>query len=151
MVQDVEELAAELEADFFRERYGLQNGKIDVGDAGADQRVAADVSVSSRGRQRERVGIEPLIGRALDDGTAERRIRGRTNRIAAVAIVGGIESQLRCKWEARLGRENSTHAPAARELVLPSMQSMNREFIAAVDDGEVADIGRREAPIQFWM
>jgi hypothetical protein len=62
VVEDVEELGAELQAGALGELGGFEEGEVPVGEAGAGQGVSADVADEAGGGGGEGVGVEELRG-----------------------------------------------------------------------------------------
>ena len=100
MVEDVEELRAELEAEAFAEGGELGEGEIPGGVAGAGEGVAAEITDSTEGRCGEGGGVEELVGAGGGGaggigGAVEGRVTVGADGISGVAGAGGVVAELR--------------------------------------------------------
>jgi len=115
VIQNIERVAAKLKAQPFTYLRGLPEGGVPLRQRRPVQAVARDIAVRSRLRHYERIGIEVLMRCAGDDFSSERRVPGRTHRIAGVAIVRWIEAQLRRERIAALVAEDAAEGPVVHE------------------------------------
>ena len=102
MVEDVEELGAELQAEALGEMRVTRDGEIELGEAGAGERIAGDVAVGAGGGRQKRCGVEALLWRARIEDAVEVGVPVGTDGIARVAVAGGVVAELRREGEAGL-------------------------------------------------
>ena len=152
MVRKVEELGPKLQFRFFCEWSDFFQREIKVGESGAGERVAAGVAVGTRRRDEISRGIEVLGRAAFDDVSMEVGIERWPDRIAAVSVVGWVESLLRGEWEPGLKRGDFAETPAVDEIAaeLAGVVLADGKVPCSADDGEVAHIAARRTPVQLW-
>ena len=87
------------------------SGEVEFGEAGAGERVAGDVAVGAGGGGQKRFGVEPLLWRARIEVAGEVGIPVGTDRIARVAVAGGVVAELRREGEAGLHGDDGAGGP----------------------------------------
>lgn len=139
MIKHVEDLGAELQVQPFREREFLCQGQVRFRQWGTLQNVAARVPICTGERLNECAGIEIVIGSAEDHRSRKTGVQGRANRIAGIAVVGGIVRQLWREWQTRLKCLNSTELPISDQLAYPGaparcLPTPEWQIVGRVDD-----------------
>ena len=113
VVEDVEEFSAELGAEALADLGGFVQREVEIGETGADQGVAAQIAVGSVGGRTEGCCVEVLSGRAGIELAVEVGVEVGTDRIAGVAVAGGVVAELRREGEAGLDGRDPAEGPAA--------------------------------------
>jgi hypothetical protein len=101
-VQQIEKLRSKLKSYAFRNGRVFQQGRVQFRESGSDQNVPAGISIRAVRRNEKGIRIVVLIRAAEHQLSLESRIPRGPNRVAAIAIVRRIKSQLRGEWEPRL-------------------------------------------------
>src|SRR5712672_114737 len=91
----------------------FQDREIPGGQARSTVGVAADVAVKTavRWRRNEGGGIKPLIRITKDNEAGKIGIEEGAHRIARVAVIGGVVTELRRKGKARLNGHHARQRP----------------------------------------
>jgi hypothetical protein len=128
MIQNVEQLAAELEIDPLSQVSHLQDGKVKLGETRSDEDVAPDITVSAGGRWKKR-GIPLGSGAASPSGTAAVRIDTTSSRFALEDFAFDFNSQtgaaaIRIEYSyppARAFGDETYRDPGTRIATLPGL------------------------------
>ena len=148
VVEEVEELGAELEAEALRDLRGLEQREIPVSVAGAYEAVAAGVADGAVGGRGKGVGVEVLRG-PLGGAAAGVELAGEVwvdvgaDGIAAVTGAGGVVAELRREGEAGGEADDGRDAPAGDE-VLGEFVGVGEEGLAVADGQIVGGVGGEE-------
>src|SRR5581483_9941827 len=107
-MQEVEHLRAKLQPQWLAKREVAQHGNVPRRQTRSNERVTAEIPVETAvvGHGQKRRRIEPFVRRPENDGAAEGRVDERSHRIARVAIIRGVVTELRSEWEPALQRDD---------------------------------------------
>jgi hypothetical protein len=118
IVEEVEELGAELEKRFFEDRYVFEGGEVGVDGSGADQRVSAGIAVGDVGRNlSEGGGVEELmdfVGPA--SSSTEQGIADGVWTIGKDAVQVGVDTRGNGEGGAGTKRGDSIQLPVAEDI-----------------------------------
>jgi hypothetical protein len=117
VVEDVEELGAELGVEAFGELRGLQEGSVEVDEVGAGEGVAAKIADGSCCGGEEGGGVEELGGCAGIEIAVEVGVDVGADGVACVAGAGGVVAELWGEGEAGLKRGDGAYGPSGDEAV----------------------------------
>jgi len=156
VVEDVEELGAELGVETLAEPGGFVQREVEVGEVGADEGVATEVAEGSIGRCAEGGGVEKLLRRMRVEIAVEVGVDVGADRVAGVSAAGGVVAELRREREAGLDSCDGAQRPAADgavgeavEVCTEAVVCAEGKIVSAVDGGEVADVAGGGAVVEF--
>src|SRR5256884_8450501 len=108
MIENVEELGAELQVQPFGKCQFLGQRQVCLNQTGTRQDVSPRVAISPSKWLDKRTGIKVQAGPSQNHGTCKIGVQRRPDRIACVTVVRGVVRQLRSKRrseERRVGKE----------------------------------------------
>src|SRR6185312_10740804 len=150
VVQDVEKLAAELQVQPLPDWDTLRERQVERIEPRPFQYVASGVSVGTGKRNDERRRIVVLARISGDHVPGECGIPRRPNRIAGVAIVARVETELRRERQSGLRSDNRARLPPGDKPVYPRITALvpNRQVVGHVDRRAVPYVEEHTSELQ---
>ena len=155
MIESIKELRAELQFEVLAQIEPLRQGQVNILEARPFQNISACIPVGSAQRNHECIRIEVPVGAARNHLAGESGIQGWPDRVAGVAVIGGIESQLGRKGQTGLDRTDPADLPVRNQIVPPGVSGgtwflTKRQVVRCIDGEAMANVKRRTAVIIVW-